>query len=501
MSLLVALIVAVPVATAVLTLALWRWPVLQQGVALASSTVLTIGSIILVFQVHAAGIQTHLLSGWPPPFGIVLVADLLSASLVAVSSSVFLAALVYSLGYMPPGTTRFSYLPLFFFLHTGVNGAFLTGDIFNLFVFFEVMLLSIYGLVLTSEKNSFISRKEKLEATFKYLILNLIGAALMLLAIAILYGTTGTLNMAHLSFRIAELRAVAPHLDLAALLFVIVFGLKAAATPFHFWLPDVHPSAPTPVSAILSGILIKVGAYGLIRLTTLLFPGVAVVSEVILIVAVATLLLGAVLALGQVDIKRLLAYSSISQMGFLLLAVGLATVQGYAAAVFFLINHALIKSMLFLAAGGVMHVTRERSLDRMGGLARGAPILALTFLIGVLALAGLPPVNGFVSKLLVFQALIDSGRLLYLLLALLGAFLGIVYAFRAWLRIFWGRGSGGSESKIGGRQLAPIAALAGLCLVFGLLAEPLVGLTTAIAGQIADPSVYIDAVCPLTCRS
>ncbi|MFQ5552591.1 MAG: complex I subunit 5 family protein [Thermoplasmata archaeon] len=497
MSLLVALVVALPISTAVLALAFWRWPVLQQGMAVVSSTAMTLGSIALVFQVHANGIQTHLLSNWPPPFGIVLVADLLSASLVAISSAVFLAALVYSLGYMPGNTTRFSYLPLFFFLNTGVNGAFLTGDIFNLFVFFEVMLLSIYGLVITSEKDSFISRKEKLEATFKYLTLNLIGAALMLLAIATLYGTTGTLNMAHLSLRIEALRAAGvTHLDIAAFLFIVVFGLKAAATPFHFWLPDVHPSAPTPVSALLSGILIKVGAYGLIRLTTLLFPGVQVVSEVILIVAIATLLLGAVLALGQVDIKRLLAYSSISQMGFLLLGVGLATVQGLAAAVFFLINHALIKSMLFLAAGGVMHVTGERSVERMGGLARGAPILALTFLIGVLALAGLPPVNGFVSKLLVFQALIESGRLLYLLLALVGAFLGIVYAFRAWLRIFWGRGTGGSEAAVRGRQLAPIAALAGLCLVFGLLAEPLVGLTTQIAGEIVDPSVYIEAVLP-----
>ncbi len=497
MSLLVALLVALPIATAVLALVLWRWPLLQQGVAVVSSTALTLGSIALVLQVQATGIQIHVLSGWPPPFGIVLVADLLSASLAAVSATVFLAALVYSLRHMPSGTTRFSYLPLFFFLHTGVNGAFLTGDLFNLFVFFEVMLLSLYGLVLTRERDDFISRKEKLEATFKYLTLNLIGSAIMLLAIATLYGTTGTLNMAHLSLRIDALRAVgATHLDLAAFLFIAVFGLKAAAVPFHFWLPDVHPSAPTPISAVLSGILINVGAYGLIRLTTLLFPGVQAVSEVILLVAIATLLMGAVLALGQLDIKRLLAYSSISQMGFILLGVGLATVQGLAAAVFFLINHALIKSMLFLAAGSIMHVTRERSLDRMGGLARGAPLLALTFLIGVLALAGLPPVNGFISKLLVFQALIESGRLVYLLLALVGAFLGIVYAFRAWLRIFWGRGSGGSEASVGGRQLAPIAALAGLLLVFGLLAEPLVGLTTQIAGQIADPSIYIDAVLP-----
>ncbi|MEE8198689.1 MAG: proton-conducting transporter membrane subunit [Thermoplasmata archaeon] len=502
MSLLVALLVALPIATAVLTLVLWRWPLLQQGVAVVSSTVLTLGSIALVFQVQATGIQIHVLSGWPPPFGIVLVADLLSASLAAVSASVFLAALVYSLGYMPPGTTRFSYLPLFFFLHTGVNGAFLTGDIFNLFVFFEIMLLSIYGLVLTSERDSLVSRKEKLEATFKFLVLNLIGAAVMLLAIATLYGTTGTLNMAHLSILIADFRAMgATHLDLAAFLFIVVFGLKAAAAPFHFWLPDVHPSAPTPISALLSGILIKVGAYGLIRLTTLLFPGVQVVSEVILLMAIATLLLGAVLALGQLDLKRLLAYSSISQMGFLLLGVGLGTVQGLAAAVFFLINHALIKSMLFLGAGSIMHITRERSLDRMGGLARGAPFLAFTFLLGVMALSGLPPVNGFISKLLVFQALLESGRLVYLLLALVGAFLGILYAFRAWLRIFWGQGSGRSEASVGGRQFAPIAALAGLLLVFGLLAEPLVGLTTAIAVQIADPNVYIDAVCPLTCRS
>ncbi len=497
MSVLVALSVVLPLATAVTVLALFRWSPLQRAVALASNLALFSLAFALLVDVHSSGIQVYRLSDWPPPVGIVLVADLLSATLVTVASGIFLAALVYSLGYMERESLRLSYLPLFFFLLTGVNGAFLTGDIFNLFVFFEMILLSTYGLVISWDPEGLISRAEKLEATFKYLVLNLIGAAVMLLAIGTLYGTTGTLNMAHLNLVIDDLRSqgLAGHLDIIAFLFVAAFGLKAAIVPLHFWLPDVHPSAPTPMSALLSGILIKVGAYGLIRLTSLLFEGFQPLYEVLLILGLATILLGGLLALGQMDLKRLLAYSSVSQMGFILLGVGLATGKAFAAALFFLINHAIIKSMMFLAAGGIMHVTRERSLAGMGGLYRSSPFLAGTFLVGVMALSGLPPMNGFVSKLLIFQSLVDSGHLTYVIIALVGALLSLLYTFRAWLDIFWGREKGQREKGPGLAFLVPIGVLAGLCLLFGLLPEPLMGLVAAAGSQVADPQIYVEAVC------
>ncbi len=495
MSVVVALPVVLPLATAAIALPLYRWPRLQRALALVSNLAIFSLSFALLVDVYSRGIQVHPLSDWPPPFGIILVADLLSATLVTVASGIFLAALVYSLGYMERDSLRFSYLPLFFFLLTGVHGAFLTGDIFNLFVFFEVILLSTYALVISWDPDGLISRVEKLEATFKYLVLNLIGAAVMLLAIGTLYGTTGTLNMAHLSVRITILReAGVAHLDLIAFLFVAVFGLKAAVAPLHFWLPDVHPSAPTPVSAVLSGILIKVGAYGMIRLTSLLFVGFQPLLEVVLLVGLVTILLGGLLATGQMDLKRLLAYSSVSQMGFLLLGVGLATGQAIAAALFFLINHAIIKSMMFLAAGGVMHVTRERSLVSMGGLYRSSPFLAASFLVGVMALSGLPPMNGFVSKLLIFQALVDSGRLVYVLIALVGAFLSILYTFRAWLDIFWGRGNEPRGRAPGVALLVPIGGLAAMCLLFGIFPEPLVGLVTQTGLQVANPDLYVEAV-------
>lgn len=495
MSLLVALPVVLPLAAAVALLAIARWGPLQKAVALACNGAVVVLASFLLLRVRGGGVETHLLSGWPPPYGIILVADLLAATLVTTTAGLFLASLVYSLGYVRPTPLATSYLPLYFFLMAGVNGAFLTGDLFNLFVFIEVMLLATYGLVITPDPEGIIPRGEKLEAVFKYLVLNLIGAALMLLAVGTLYGTTGTLNMADLSVKVRELRAQGVvHLDFIALLLVAVFGLKAAAVPFHFWLPDVHPSAPAPISALLSGILIKVGAYALIRLTTLLFPGFEALSEAIVVLGIATLLLGGLLATGQVDVKRLLAYSSISQMGFLLVGVGIGGARGIAAALFFLVNHAIIKGMLFLAAGNVMHLTHERTTDRMGGLASSSPALAASFLVGAMALAGLPPTNGFVSKLLVFQVLLESGNIPYLALVFAGALLSVLYALRAWIDIFWGRRAELRAKSVPASSSLPVGIMAGLCILLGLLAEPLMGLVSQVGVEVSDPSHYVDAI-------
>ncbi|MCS6785134.1 MAG: cation:proton antiporter, partial [Candidatus Caldarchaeum sp.] len=265
MSLLAALPVLVPFVTGVLMLPLYRSSGVQKAVALAGKVITFVFSSYLLYVVWNDGIVVYTVSGWPPPPGIILVADLLSSVFVVMTVGIFLASLVYGLAYIEEESRRVSYLPLVFFLLAGINGAYLTGDIFNLFVFLEVTLLATYGLVLIRDPDGIVTRREKMEAVFKFLILNLLGAASMLVAVSIIYADTGTLNMAELSRRIAELRSNGvTHVETAAFLLFATFGLKAALTPFHFWLPDLHPSAPIPIHAILSGVVIKVGAYALI---------------------------------------------------------------------------------------------------------------------------------------------------------------------------------------------------------------------------------------------
>ncbi|MCS7133552.1 MAG: cation:proton antiporter, partial [Candidatus Caldarchaeum sp.] len=436
MSLLAALPVLVPFVTGVLMLPLYRSSGVQKAVALAGKVITFVFSSYLLYVVWNDGIVVYTVSGWPPPPGIILVADLLSSVFVVMTVGIFLASLVYGLAYIEEESRRVSYLPLVFFLLAGINGAYLTGDIFNLFVFLEVTLLATYGLVLIRDPDGIVTRREKMEAVFKFLILNLLGAASMLVAVSIIYADTGTLNMAELSRRIAELRSNGvTHVETAAFLLFATFGLKAALTPFHFWLPDLHPSAPIPIHAILSGVVIKVGAYALIRLHTLLFPGLPLLTSLTIVLSLATIFVGGFLALGQSDIKRLLAYSSVSQMGFIILALAVGGQKAVAASVFFAVNHAIIKTMLFLTAGTVIHITKTAYLPKLGGLSNHSTFLTSAFFVGAMAITGVPPMNGFVSKFLVFQLLLENGLLVVFIVAFLGALMTLFYSFRPFIKI------------------------------------------------------------------
>ena len=488
MKALVILPVVIPLTTAIVTVFLGRSLRGKILVSLVGGGATFCSALLLLRAVWSRGTLVHAMGSWPPPFGIILVADLLSSGMVLLASSVAMIALCYSVGYVEEEGQRLAYHPLFHLLMMGIYGAFLTGDIFNLFVFFEILLISSYALV------AFAGEDYQLEASLKYATINLIASAVFLLAVGGLYGVMGTLNMADLSLKIGRLQHPGP-LPTIFLLFIAVFGVKASLFPFYFWLPDAHSSAPTPISAMLSGVLIKVGAYSILRISSVIFvPLRPDVKEWILTLAAVTMVVGACGALAQSDVKRLLAYSSVGQMGYIILGLGIGTPLALVSTLLFIVNHALAKAMLFLTAGVVIEATGTREMGNMGGLGRPMPWTAGTFLIGVMAIGGVPPLFGFFAKLLLIQAALEAG---YGFLAALAAGLAIVtlwYLFAAWQQIFWREGSGRVLHAIPRLMKGSGLVLAGAIVVGTIFLNPVVDFLRAVEAQLRQPTAYVTAV-------
>ena len=481
--------ILLPLGAAVLLLFLRKRPLLRNWLAAAATVAIGVADFMVCARTLAGEVLTHRLGGWPPPFGILVVADALNGFLLAVSAIVSGCALWFGFAYVRREFDRRVFLPLFMFQLTGINGAFLTGDIFNLFVFFEVMLMSTYCLI------SFLGEDRQIEAALKTITMSLVSSALMLTAISILYAMFGTLNMAHLAQRMAQ-APPPPGLFLPAMLLAAVFCLKGAMIPLHFWLPDAHSSAPTPVSAMLSGLVVKVGMYGLLRMLTLLFlPLRADLQAFLGVAAPVTILLGALGAFAQTDYKRMLAYSTISQIGYILLALSFGTQIALSAALLYILNHAIIKAGLFLTSGLMLGRTGSVELADQGRLLDASPASAAAVLVSAMALAGLPPTNGFFSKFAVIQAGIASRHYLATGLALGAAIITLMYIMRAWQLVCWAPGKADPAPwKPEPGQLGPVALLAGLCLLLGLGAGPLKTITDQIAFWLLDPSHYLDAV-------
>ncbi|MFC4449573.1 complex I subunit 5 family protein [Halorussus aquaticus] len=512
--------------TAIATLLTRRFDRVQVSVSLLGGLGYLGAVAWLVSNVDPLGtadVFSYQLSGWQAPFGITLVADSLSAFMLAFSAVVALAALVFSASYVDTYGQRVSYHPLFHFMLVGVTGSFLTGDIFNLFVWFEVMLMSSYVLVV------FYSGPEHTRAALHYVVLNLVGSAVMLLAIGGLYATTGTLNMADLSRRVADPAAyglgggeIAPVLGLSALLFA-VFALKAGLAPFQFWVPAAYRAAPAPVSAMLAGVVKKVGVYAIIRVYFTVFgaaalsgvslPGFAVPDDgsallafygpVLFVMAAASIIVGGVGAVGRDDIDGLLAYSSIGQVGFIVLPLAIAAtapteeirVLGVAAALVYALNHGFAKSLLFMASGAVYDAVGTEQFPDLGGLTETAPWLSGGFFVGALALIGIPPLSGFFGKMLVFDA---AGRVESwpaLGVALFGAILTIAYFSRAWTRGFWGDPPllvQHGEAKFS--LVAVVVALALAIAVLGVGFDVVMRAAEAGAHAALDRQEYVEAV-------
>ena len=435
MTYLVPLPVVVPLLGAALTLVMARRPRAQRTVSLTVLTATLAGSALLLAQTVRQGPLVVEVGGWAAPVGIVLVADRLAALLLVVSSAVILCVLVYSIGQgMADGneaTPLSIYHPTYLVLTAGVTNAFLSGDLFNLYVGFEVLLVASYVLLTLG------STGNRIRAGTAYVVVSLLSSIIFLTALGLVYAATGTLNMAQLAARLDDLP---DNLRLVLhVMLLLAFGIKAAVFPLSAWLPDSYPTAPAPVTAVFAGLLTKVGVYAIIRTETLLFPD-GRGADVLMVVALLTLIVGILGAVAQSDIKRLLSFTLISHIGYMLFGIGLATVAGLAGAIFYVVHHITIQTTLFLAAGLVERRGGSTSLERLGGLARVAPLLGVLFFVPALNLAGIPPFSGFLGKLGLLQAGVDVATpLAYVLVAggTVTSLLTLYAVARVWSLAFW----------------------------------------------------------------
>ncbi|MEO1237686.1 MAG: proton-conducting transporter membrane subunit [Planctomycetota bacterium] len=478
----------------------------QRGVAVAGAVGLLGSGLALVVAADRVGVIAVQVGGWSAPFGITLAADRFGAVMVLLAGVMGLVVCLFSLFEATRRDIHRGFFPLLLVLLAGVSGAFLTGDLFNLYVWFEVLLISSFVLL------SLGGGRANLEGAVKYVALNLVGSMLFLTGVGVLYGATKTLNMADLHGALQEVQAENPTLVLAlAATFAVAFSLKAALFPLFFWLPASYhvPSAGT--CAVFAALLTKVGVYALVRTFTLVFPGAEDVLFVVLIVAGVTMVSGVLGAVTQFEMKRILAWHSISQVGYIVAGVGLLSASdpevralGLAAAVVFLVHHGTIKPALFLVAGLVQRRRGTTQLKPLGGLASATPWLAALFLLAALSLAGLPPSSGFWAKLAVLRALVEGAEWWVLAAALAAGLLTLMSMMKIWNEAFWKPPPPEVNPQVnpevsGGRAVpwgmaAPVVALVVLVTAIGLWPQPLLGYADRAARQLLDPAAYVEAV-------
>lgn len=483
----------IPLTGAAVALLLRHWPQAQKSFAIGTLITSLTASGYLLYTVWVNGQPVVFqMGGWVAPFGISLVGDLLSVTMAVMCQLVIMACALYALGSKDAVVTYPAFYPLLLTLTTGLTGGMLTGDIFNLFVFAELLVIS--GAALTAISDD----KYGVEAAFKYFYISILAGVFLLIACGCLYISYGTLNMADLSRQIAA-NPSQPLLGIALVMLFAFFMVKSAVVPFHFWQPDFHTTAPTAISALLSSVVVKLGVYGFIRMTTLLFvPQAELLRSLLIVLGVVGLFFGGLGATGTHNAKRMLAYSTLGQIGYMLIAIGWGTPLALAAAIVFAFNHALLKSAMLMLAGYLASraPVKTAAFEVIAGLGKYAPLAGLLFLLGGMGLAGIPPMNGFVSKLLVFRSGVEAGDYTVLALAGVGSLITLVYVARAFQRIWWEPLPEGSKAKAGDQIFAP-ALLITLSLMLGLWGEPLIALSMQTAMWLGNPAHYIQSLSQL----
>jgi multicomponent Na+:H+ antiporter subunit D len=484
-----ALPILVPLATAVILLLMPRRPVLQRWIALAGS-ILQLASGLLVFsRVDAAGIQVLQIGNWPAPFGITLAADLLAAMLTVAVGIVGVAIAGAAFAGVDPRREAFGYHPLVQVLLMGVSGAFLTGDLFNLYVWFEVMLVASFVLMALHRTSA------QVEAAFKYLTINLIASSIFLTALGLLYGVAGTLNMADLARVWPTIRTPGVDLVLAAL-FVIAFSIKAGLFPLFFWLPASYHTPPATIGAAFAGLLTKVGVYALIRVFTLLFHDAPPpLFALLLVMSALTMVIGLVAALGERDFRRILSFNLVAHIGYTTASLSVMTSAALAGAIFYVLHHIVVITNLFLISGVMLRLRRTTDMSALGGLYRSQPMFSALAMVAMFALAGVPPLSGFVGKLAIVEGLFDASAYWTGGVVLVVGLLTLLSMGRSWAEAFWKPASAAQDSAPPGAPL--LVAIAGLSLVTLAItvgAGPLYDLTSRAADQLLHRDAYIDAV-------
>ncbi|MCK4477344.1 hypothetical protein KAU88_02305 [Candidatus Bathyarchaeota archaeon] len=423
-----------------------------------------------------------------PPLGACLKIDMLSVFMASLFTITGLFAVVYSIRYMEHDTGLTEYYTLLLGMIAGMTGVVFAGDFFTLFVFWELMCLTSYALVAFRKQ-----RWEAIEAGFKYLIMSAAGSATILLAMSFLYGMTGTVNFAGLA---ARLNNATPDgwLYVTLTLIIVGFGIKAAIVPFHTWLPDAHSAAPSPISAVLSGVMVPTGAYALIRILILVFGSMQSVWQITLAVfAVFTMFGGNIMALWQNDLKRLLAFSTIAQMGYIIFGLSTASLSGLTGGLFHIMNHAIMKGLLFLCAGSFIHQVKTRDLKKLRGIRKTMPMTSMFFAIGAIAISAIPPLNGFWSEWMIVTAGIEAEMILFSALMLANMIISVVYYVRVIRIILLEKPTAVSKKakEAPASMLIPTFILAALCIIIGVYPGPFITMASQAAKAALEVQRYI----------
>jgi multicomponent Na+:H+ antiporter subunit D len=497
-ALLLALPVVLPLGGAAFALILRHHAVLQRALTVSTLVAILAVALAVGWRVTVEGTLVLQISSWTPRLGIVLVADRLTALMLVVSSIVTLAVLIYSSAQTvsdnsTEGTPVAVYHPTYLVLVAGVSNAFLAGDLFNLYVSFEILLAASYVLLTLGGSAS------RIRAATTYVIVSLLSSVIFLAGIAAVYAAVGTVNMAELAVRLDQLPdTTRMGLELTLL---VAFAIKAAIFPLSAWLPDSYPTAPAPVTAVFAGLLTKVGIYAIIRLETLLFPA-SQLETLLLAAAGASLVIGILGAVAQTDLKRVLSFTLVSHMGYMLFGIGVTTRLAIASTIYYVAHHIIVQSTLFLVAGLIEHRAGTTNLGRLGGLAKAAPVLAIIFFIPAMNLSGIPPFSGFLGKVGLVEAGIQRGNAaswILIVISVLTSLLTLYALAKIWNRAFWQNPPKGTDIDSTGAPVPALmygatAALVIVSLLLTVLAGPLLHFADEAARSLLDRSPYVDAV-------
>ncbi|MDR3072303.1 MAG: Na+/H+ antiporter subunit D [Clostridiales Family XIII bacterium] len=491
--------ILVPFISAILMLFFGKRVVAHKIIAVLSTSISVVVSFYLLIVVLKEGMLVFCASDWSAPFGIILTMDLFSCIMVILSGVIFFAGTLYSIFTIDYEQQRNDYFVLVLFMAMGVNGAFITGDIFNMFVWFEILLVSSYVLMAIG------SFRKQLRETFKYMMLNILASTLFLIAVGVLYSIVGSMNMADIAEKLATLDNKGI-ITVIAMMFLVVFGIKGGLFPLFFWLPQSYTEPPAAVAAIFGGMLTKVGVYCLFRVFTLIFVGnTAFTHSVLLILGIATMLIGVIGAVGRFRFKSILSYHIISQVGYMIMGLGLYTVMGIAGGIFHIAHNVVVKSCLFLTQGITNKISKTDNIKEMGGMLAKYPVLGWTFLLAAFSLAGVPPFSGFFSKFILIQESLAQSLYWAVIIAVAVSFLTLMSHIKIFLYVFWGKEKTLPHPEDNLRRnvtgaLAPCIMLVTASLAMGIAAQPVMEVILEASKQLMDPNYYIESVMSIAGR-
>jgi multicomponent Na+:H+ antiporter subunit D len=483
--------------TAVLLLFFWQKTFAQKVISIVGNSIAFLLCIRLFLATQQHDFLTIQLGGWKAPFGIIFVSDTFSSIMVMLTAVVSLAVGIYSTTALNISRIKFGYFFIFHFLVMGLLGAFLTGDIFNLYVWFEVVIISSFVLLTLGGK------KMQMEGAIKYVTMNMLASIIFLTAIGILYGITGTLNMADLSLKIAEIENRGL-VSVTALLFFAGFGIKSAVFPLYFWLPSSYHTPPSAIAAIFGGLLTKMGIYAMIRVFTLIFRPDDFVLNVFIFIAFMTMITGALGTINKRSVRRLLSYLIVCHIGYLIGGLGLYTEMAFVGMIFYLIHDVIVKSNLLMITGIIHKIRETTDMRRLGGLYKDYPKLSLVFAVALFSLVGIPPLSGFWPKILFFGESLKAEE--YILLAgfIIASFVTLFVIARMWSEVFWKESPKPIDKEhdhfaqlsFSGKfaLVAPVAVLSFVSLYIGFNAESVFEIASKTAYELMNPSAYINAV-------